>query len=114
VLRHGRLRAVLRRGLRLRVSDTSPARVKIRIAVGARVARTAHLIAGKRKGNVVVATARVSVSGIKGKTVIVHFSRAARRRLAGLKRLSLSIVGTASTPSGVNSEPASVAAKLRR
>jgi FG-GAP-like repeat/FG-GAP repeat len=116
VLRHGRLASVLRHGLRLRLSDASHVVIKVRLLVDAQVARSAHLISAKdkRKKKVVVASARVTVAANRGKTVTIRFSAVARRKLAKLGRLKLTINATPATLSGVVGEAAIVSTRIRR
>jgi hypothetical protein len=116
LLKHGRLASVLRRGLRLRVSDTSRAIINVRLLVDPQTARAAHLISGKRrrKTKVTVGRLRVRVAANHRKTVTVKFSGPARGRLARLDRLRLTISATASTLTGVAGSPTNITARIQR
>jgi len=116
LLRHGRLAALLRRGLRARVSDTSPAIIRVKVLVDARTARAARLIpAHSRRGaKVTVGSARVTVAANHGKTVTVKFGSAAKRKLAKLGRLKLTLTATPSTLNGVAGEATSVTTTVAR
>jgi hypothetical protein len=95
--RHGRLRSVLKRGLRLRLADSSPATILVKLQVDPSTARATHLIPArsKRKTKVTVGSLRVSVAANRFKTVTVRLTGAARHRLAALRRLKLTVSATA-------------------
>jgi hypothetical protein len=116
VLKHARLASLLRHGLRLRVSDSSRALIAVKLQVDAESARAAHLIPpkSKRKAKVTIGSLRVTVAANRGKTVTVKFAGAARRNLARLGRIKLTISATASTPNGVAGSPTSIAARIVR
>jgi hypothetical protein len=116
LLRHGRLAALLRRGLRVRVSETSPASIQLKLLVNAQTARAAHLIPvhSRRRAMVTVGSARVTVAANRGKTVTVRFGPAARRKLARLGRLRLTLTATPSTLNGVAGEATSLTATVVR
>jgi len=116
VLKHGRLASVLRRGLKLRLSDTAHVVVKLKLVVGAGAARSAHLISKKSKSKkqVTVGSARVTLAANHGKTVRISFGAVARRKLAGLRRLTLTIKATPSTLGGVAGEAGRASTSLRR
>jgi FG-GAP-like repeat len=113
LLKHGHLAAVLARGLRLRLSEGSPVIVTVKLQIAAATARAAHLASSKTKRNakVTVGSARV-VLGAAAKTITLHFSANARRKLAGLRHLKLAIVATPSTHDGVVGEIARITASL--
>jgi hypothetical protein len=114
--RHLRLGWVLKHGLPLRVSETSPSLVTVKLSIDARTAHSAHLAARNRlrKHAVTIGSARVHLDGSSAKTITVKISATAAERLAHLKRLKLTIQGTASTPTGVTGSPSEITVKLRR
>jgi hypothetical protein len=116
LLRHGRLASVLQHGLRVRVSDSSPAVITLKLRVDATVARATHLISSrsKRKAKVTVGTVRVTVTANHGRNVTIRFGGAAKHNLAALGRLKLSILATVSTPNGVAGEASATKASVRR
>jgi hypothetical protein len=116
LLKHGRLSSVLRHGLRLRVSGTSPGVITVKLRVDAQTARAAHLIPArsKRKTKVTVGSIRVTVAANRWKTVTVKFGKGAKHNLAALGRVKLTIVGTPLTFTGSAGSPTSIAASIRR
>jgi hypothetical protein len=116
LLKHGRLASVLRRGLRLRVSETSPASIQLKLLVDARTARAAHLISthSRRRAKVIVGSARVTVPANRGKTVTVRFGAAARSKLVKLGQLKLTLIATPRTLNGVAGEETSITARVAR
>jgi hypothetical protein len=114
VLRGGRLGAVLRHGLRLRVLEPSSGTVALKIFLDARTARAAHLVGRKSRSRVAIGTLRASLTASVAKRVTLRFTRSARRHLAGMHRLRLTVEGTASTSNGVAGEPANVTVQLKR
>jgi len=98
------------------VSDTSRAIIKVKLLVDPAAARSAHLISkkSKRKKKVTVGSARVTVAANRGKKVTISFGAVARRKLATLGRLKLTINATPSTLKGVVGEAASLTARIRR
>jgi hypothetical protein len=116
LLRHGRLAALLRRGLRVRVSESSREIIRVKLLVNAQTARAAHLIPvhSKRRAMVTVGSARVTVAANHGKTVTVSFGPAARRKLARLGRLRLTLTATPATLNGLAGEATSVTATVVR
>jgi hypothetical protein len=113
-LEHGRLTSVLEHGLRLRVSDTAPSTIDLKLLVNSATARATHLTSSKRRAKVAVGNIRVSVAANHGRTVTVELDAAARRRLASLGRLRLTVSATASTANGVAGAPTRLTVKLRR
>lgn len=113
LLKHGHLASVLAHGLRLRLSESSPVIVTVKLQIDAAAARAAHLASTKTKRNakVTVGSARV-VLGTATKTIAVHFAANARHKLEGLKHLKLAIVATPSTRDGVVGEVARITAAL--
>jgi hypothetical protein len=116
LLRHGRLASVLQHGLRVRVSDSAPVAITLKLRVDAAVARATHLISSRsrRKAKVTVGTLRVTVSANHGRTVTIRFGGAAKHALAALGRLKVTILATVSTASGVAGEATAVKASIRR
>jgi hypothetical protein len=116
VVKHGHLKSVLKRGLRLRISDTAPTKIDLKLWIGASAARASHLIPrkSKRKTKVAVGSISVSVAANHGKVVTIKFSAAARRKLASLHRLKLTIGATVSTANGVAGVPTDITATIRR
>jgi hypothetical protein len=114
--RHLRLRWVLKHGLPLRVNETSPSVVTVKLSVDAKTAHAAHLAAHKRhrKHAVTIGAARVHLNGSAAKTITVKIGPRAAAQLAHLKRLKLTIQGTASTLTGVTGSPSEITVKLRR
>jgi VCBS repeat protein len=114
VLRHGRLRGVLRHGLRLRVLEPSQANVTLTIFLDARTARAAHLVGSKHRSRVAIGKLRVSLKAATVKRVRLTFTHSAKRHLAGMSRLRLTIEGTPVAPNGVLGEPTDVRVQLKR
>jgi hypothetical protein len=116
LLRHGRLASLLRRGLRLKVSETSPASIQLKLLVDAQTARTARLISAhsRSRAAVTVGSARVTVAADHAKTVTVRSGAGARHKLARLGRLKLKLIATPRTLNGVVGEAASVTATVVR
>jgi hypothetical protein len=114
--RHLRLGWVLKHGLPLRVGETSPSVVRLKLSIDAKTAHSAHLAAHKRsrKHAVTIGAARVRLNGSSAKTITVKISAAAAKRLVHLKRLKLTVEGTASTFTGVTGSPSELTVKLRR
>lgn len=84
------LRAVLRRGIALRVSSSEAANGFVTISITRKAARRAHIRVGRRRF-VVIATG--TVSRVKHGTVTLHLrmSRAIVRKLRRLRHLRLSV-----------------------
>jgi hypothetical protein len=116
LLKHGRLTSLLRRGLRLQVRETSPARIQLKLFVDAPTARAAHLISAhsRRRAAVTVGSARVTVAANHAKTVTVRFGAGARRELARLGRLKLKVTATPATLDGVAGESTTATATVVR
>jgi hypothetical protein len=116
LLKHGRLASLLRRGLRVHVSESSRAIIEIKLLVDAQTARAAHLIPthSRRKAKVIVGSLSVTLAANRGKTVTVKFRGSARSKLARLGRLKLTLIATPRTLNGVAGEPTSVTATVVR
>jgi hypothetical protein len=116
LLRHGRLATVLQRGLRVRVRDSSPAVVTLKLRVDAAVARATHLVSSRsrRKTKLTVGTLRVTLAANHGRTVTIRFGDVAKHALAVLGRLKVTILATVSTANGVAGEATAVRASIRR
>jgi hypothetical protein len=110
------LALLLRRGLRVSVSDTSSAVIQLKLLIDAQTARAAHLIPAhsRRRTKVTVGSVRVRVVADHGKTVTVKFGTAARRKLGRLGRLKLTLTATPATLNGVAGESTSVTATVAR
>jgi hypothetical protein len=118
LLKHGHLASVLKHGLRVQVSDPDGAStvIRVRLLIDAATARAARLAStkGKSKKKVLVGSARVVTTATGVDTVTVHFTSAARRRLAGVGHFKLTVTATPATPSGVLGEVTTLATVLRR
>jgi hypothetical protein len=87
------LRTALRRGLRARVACSAPCSARVELVLSRKLAKRLRL-------KTVVARARVSVRGSTAVVVTVRFTRAARRALARLRRVSARLRLVATTASG--------------
>jgi hypothetical protein len=91
-----RLRSALRSGLRVRVAGAKPgATVKVTLVLAASAARRAGLTRGKRPVAIAAGAARAGSRGTA--TVRLRFTRAARTRLARVKRLAPTLRAGASS-----------------
>jgi FG-GAP-like repeat len=107
---HRHLRAVLRGGLPLLVSDTSPATVRITVSAGTRTARAAP----SGVAPVVVGSVQVRVTGAGTSAIHVRFGVAARRALGRLRRLALTVDASAVSTAGVPGAGTEIGIRLRR
>jgi hypothetical protein len=108
-----RIRTALRRGLKIRMSCNEPCTGSFTATIPASVAKRTKLLSRRsRRKSLKVASGRSTVRS-EQRTVTLRFTRKAKKRLRGQKRLKLAIAGTASDAAG-NRRRARKTVRLRR
>jgi hypothetical protein len=95
--RHGRIRLALRRGIRARVRCSEPCNLRIRVLAGGGSIRRFGLVRGKERA---MAGLRLGLGSATRTTVVLRLKRAAKRRLAKLRRAKLLVVASAKDVAG--------------
>ncbi len=98
---HQALAHALRYGLRLTVTPSQPGRLHVVARLGWRVARMVGLARGRGRHGITVAASGGRT--LRGKTAVrLVFTPAARRRLAGLHRVSLTVIAAFMSKNGTS------------
>jgi hypothetical protein len=112
-LKDQKLRAVRRKGLKLRAQCDETCTARVRLLVSRKTARRTG-IKRKAKGPVRVGKRTVTLAAGKRKTFAVKLSRKAKRRLRGVRKVKFTIRATARDAAGNASELTRTATVRRR
>jgi VCBS repeat protein/uncharacterized protein DUF1573 len=111
-----RLRTVLQEGLRLSLSQTSPAAVKVTASIDAKTAHAAHLISRKRTSVAPVAVGKATVEVSAGVSRVITLKLRPRdaSRLAKLARVTFSFAAHAVSAADKAGQPTELSLSLAR